>query len=170
MPTGTPYNSMIWPYRIRVDSFGSTSNISPEDSPQLHLLTHTHSDHIDGLSAKSFGHQVVCSHDAKEMLLKHEVYSERHLQALDLRAETIRTYRHLRVDPITNMDGNQYYSGSRDLLVCLEGPTMNVHLNSSNHLASFAPQCSYCIRTRCTRKGHYNSLRCESLSRGGDVQ
>lgn len=116
MPTGTPYNSFIPPYKIRVDDFGSVSNA--EETPLLHLLTHTHSDHINGLSAKSFGFNVVCSHDAKEMLLRHEVYAERELQTLELRAEKKRTYSHLKIDPMVHPDG-QYYNGSRDLLVCL---------------------------------------------------
>ncbi|PPQ91676.1 hypothetical protein CVT25_012889 [Psilocybe cyanescens] len=113
MPTGTPYNSFIPPYKIRVDDFGSVSNA--EETPLLHLLTHTHSDHINGLSAKSFGFNVVCSYDAKEMLLKHEVYAERELQTLELRAEKKRTYSHLKIDPMVHPDG-QYYNGSRDLL------------------------------------------------------
>ena len=77
----------------------------------------THSDHINGLSAKSFGYKVYCSEDAKEMPLRHEVYAERELQALELRSEKIRTYSHLRVDPLLFPDGTMYYTGSRDLLV-----------------------------------------------------
>ena len=53
------------------------------------------------------------------MLLRHEVYAERELQALDLRTEKIRTYAHLKVDPLCNPDGTMYYNGSRDLLVSL---------------------------------------------------
>jgi len=118
MPTGTPYNSLIPPYRIKVDDFTSTQQ-DPHAGPLLHLLTHTHSDHINGLSAKSFGFKVYCSHDAKEMLLKHQVYAERALQALNLRAEKVRTYSHLKVDPQQLLDGKIYYEGSRDLLVRL---------------------------------------------------
>ena len=117
MPTGTPYNSFVLPYKIRVDDFATpTSNII---NPALHLLTHTHADHINGLSAKSFGYQVICSHDAKEMLLRHEVYAERALHEQELRAEKTRTFSHLKVDPRVENDGRMYYSGSRDLLVCL---------------------------------------------------
>ena len=117
MPTGTPYNSCIPPYRIRVDDFGASTTLDPENAPLLHLLTHTHSDHINGLSAKSFGFKVYCSLDAKEMLLRHEVYAERELHTLELRAEKIRTYSHLKVDPLVDSDGRLYYNGSRDLLV-----------------------------------------------------
>jgi glyoxylase-like metal-dependent hydrolase (beta-lactamase superfamily II) len=117
MPTGTPYDSLIPPYRIKVDDFTTSTEQGPHAGPLLHLLTHTHSDHINGLSAKSFGFKVYCSHDAKEMLLKHEVYAERALQALNLRAEKVRTYSHLKVDPQQFLDGTIYYQVSRDLLV-----------------------------------------------------
>ena len=118
MPTGTPYQSCIPPYRIRVDDFATPANQDLTSTPLLHLLTHTHSDHINGLSAKSFGYKVYCSEDAKQMLLRHEVYAERELQALELRSEKIRTYAHLRVGSQVCPDGTMYYMGSRDLLVC----------------------------------------------------
>jgi glyoxylase-like metal-dependent hydrolase (beta-lactamase superfamily II) len=114
MPTGTPYNSFVLPYRIKVDDFATHPD--QDITPALHLLTHTHSDHITGLSAKSFGQIVVCSHDAKEMLLRHEIYAERELRELDLRAERVRTYAHLKVDLI-HQPTIAYYQGSRDLLV-----------------------------------------------------
>jgi DNA cross-link repair 1C protein len=113
MPTGTPHNSCVLPYRIRVDDF--SSNVQP--APLLHLLTHTHSDHINGLAARSFGYNVYCSEDAKQMLLRHEVYAEREYHEKDLRAEKIRTFSHLKVDPLVHTDGTLYYQGSRDLLV-----------------------------------------------------
>lgn len=115
MPPGTPYNSVIHPYNIRVDDFADSRDLSV--APALHLLTHTHSDHINGLSAKSFGSTVICSPDAKEMLLRHEVYNERALQEQELRSEKQRTYKHLKVDPRVRPDGVVYYTGSRDLLV-----------------------------------------------------
>ncbi|KXN90337.1 Protein artemis [Leucoagaricus sp. SymC.cos] len=114
MPTGTPYNSFALPYRIKVDDFATPPD--QEIVPALHLLTHTHSDHINGLSAKSFGHVVVCSPDAKEMLLRHEVYAERELREQDLRAQSVRTYAHLKIDPV-NHPAVAYFQGSRDLLV-----------------------------------------------------
>lgn len=116
MPPGAPYNSFILPYRIRVDDF--TTSTTQESAAALHLLTHTHSDHITGLSARSFGYKVVCSKDAKEMLLRHEVYAERELHQLELRAQKTRTYSHLKVDPLLQPDGTMFYGGSRDLLVC----------------------------------------------------
>jgi DNA cross-link repair 1C protein len=119
MPTGTPFNACIPPYNIRVDDFASSAVLEELGmTPALHLLTHTHSDHINGLSAKSFGHTVYCSQDAKEMLLRHEVFAERELHELELRAEKVRTYSHLKVDPLLFPDGTMYYTGSRDLLVC----------------------------------------------------
>lgn len=117
MPTGTPYNSFVLPYNIRVDDFATPT--STTTTPALHLLSHTHSDHINGLSAKSFGYQVICSYDAKEMLLRHEVYAERALHELELRTEKTRTFSHLKVNPRIEPDGRTYYTGSRDLLVCL---------------------------------------------------
>src|SRR5271154_386648 len=119
MPTGTPYNSFVLPYPIRVDDFTDNVNLVTQTPiPALHLLTHTHSDHINGLSAKSFGYTVICSQDAKEMLLRHEVYAERALHDMQLRAVTTRTFRHLKVDPVMGECGRMYYHGSRDLLVC----------------------------------------------------
>lgn len=115
MPTGTPYNAFVQPYNIRVDDFAS--NLPPASTPALHLLTHTHSDHINGLSAKSFGYTVICSSDAKEMLLRHEVYKERALHDMELRSEKMKTFGHLKVDPMKLPDGGIYYTGSRDLLV-----------------------------------------------------
>ncbi|EAU83943.2 hypothetical protein CC1G_09825 [Coprinopsis cinerea okayama7 len=130
MPTGTPHNSCVLPYRIRVDDF--SSNVQP--APLLHLLTHTHSDHINGLAARSFGYNVYCSEDAKQMLLRHEVYAEREYHEKDLRAEKIRTFSHLKVDPLVHADGTLYYQGSRDLLktLPLHKPTrMDLDANES---------------------------------------
>lgn len=115
MPRGSPYNSFVWPYAIRVDQFSDSSSLTTV--PLLHLLSHTHTDHIQGLSAKSFGYAVYCSQDAKEMLLRHEVLAERQLREKDVRAENIRTFKHLKVKPLTLGDGTVFYSGSRDLLV-----------------------------------------------------
>lgn len=117
MPPGSPYNAFVRPYRIRVDDFATPANSTPATAPFLHLLTHTHTDHLNGLSAKSFGYKVYCSHDAKEMLLRHQVYAERHLDTNQLRAEKIRTFTHLRIKPQRYLDGTTQYHGSRDLLV-----------------------------------------------------
>lgn len=115
MPIGTPYKSFILPYPIRVDDF--TSLPDSKGTAALHLLTHTHTDHLNGLSARSFAQIVVCSYDAKEMLLRHEVYAERFLKEQEIRAENVRTFSHLKIDPTRTQDGAIYYTGARDLLV-----------------------------------------------------
>ncbi|KAI0632302.1 hypothetical protein C8Q77DRAFT_1265751 [Trametes polyzona] len=120
MPQGTPYNAFIPPYSIRVDDFStpssSSTNANQPPAASLYLLTHTHTDHLNGLSARSFGHTIVCSPDAKEMLLRHEVYAERALRDMDLRAQNVRTFAHLKVEPQRLEDGSLEYTGSRDLL------------------------------------------------------
>lgn len=143
MPTGTPYNSFVLPYHIRVDNFAT--QVTQETTPVLHLLTHTHSDHINGLSATSFGYQVICSYDAKEMLLRHEVYAERELHEMDLRAEKTRTYSHLKVDPRVQADGTTYYTGSRDLLVCTvlsDAPRRSRHFATRTYWPNLRERCA----------------------------
>ncbi|KAG6826688.1 hypothetical protein H0H92_014846 [Tricholoma furcatifolium] len=141
MPPGTPFNSFVLPYRIRVDNFAANTG---DNAPALHLLSHTHSDHIVGLSAQSFGYKVICSQDAKEMLLRHEVYGERELHDLEYRAQKTRTYAHLKVNPTRTPDGSVSYSGSRDLLETLplrtptkyelsEGEIVTITLLDANH-------------------------------------
>lgn len=53
------------------------------------------------------------------MLLKHEVYAERQNRELELRVQNVRTYSHLKVDPLVHSNGSKYYTGSRDLLKTL---------------------------------------------------
>ena len=65
---------------------------------------------------------MICSPDAKEMLLRHEVFAERQLKEMDIRAENVRTYRHLKVPPRTMDDGTVFYNGARDLLVSPKVP------------------------------------------------
>ena len=116
MPPGTPFNAFALPYRIRVDAF--TQLPSQDVQPSLHLLTHTHTDHVNGLASKSFGSVVYCSRDAKEMLLKHESFMERELYHEQLKPEKTRMYSHLKVVPVTRPDGSRCFIGARDLLVC----------------------------------------------------
>ncbi|EIN13048.1 hypothetical protein PUNSTDRAFT_141568 [Punctularia strigosozonata HHB-11173 SS5] len=132
MPPGTPYNSFVLPYSIRVDAFASNATI--ETVPALHLLTHTHSDHITGLSAKSFAATIICSPDAKEMLLRYEVYAERNLYETEMRAEKIRAFAHLKVEPRKHLDGTTFHHGSRDLLraIPLHTPTAIELYNSES--------------------------------------
>ncbi|KIY44747.1 hypothetical protein FISHEDRAFT_30478, partial [Fistulina hepatica ATCC 64428] len=114
MPPGSPYESFVIPYSIRVDQFTQLQDV--QRRPLLHLLTHTHSDHVTGLSSKSFGYDVICSPDAKEMLLRHEVHGERALHDMDMRACRTRTFAHLKVEPTLMPDGTTVHTGSRDLL------------------------------------------------------
>jgi DNA cross-link repair 1C protein len=112
MPPGTPDHGFVPPYAIRVDAFGGGA---PRPAA-LHLLTHTHADHVGGLQARGFAQPVVCSADAKAMLLRHEILAERALYDGDVRAERVRTYAHLRVEPVLR-GGALAVHGARDLLV-----------------------------------------------------
>ncbi|KAH7921615.1 hypothetical protein BV22DRAFT_1132123 [Leucogyrophana mollusca] len=133
MPPGTPYHAFALPYPIRVDAFSSPDDLPPPfNKPALHLLTHTHTDHLAGLAAASFDRRVVCSPDAKAMLLRHEVYKERARCDAERaqgegegRVERTRTFSHLRIPPVVKPDGRISYTGSRDLLhaVPLNTPT-----------------------------------------------
>ncbi|KAG1727799.1 beta-lactamase-like protein [Suillus lakei] len=97
MPPGTPYASFALPYSIRVDCFTCTAHLpAPYNTPALCLLTHSHTDHILGLSSKSFAARVVCSPDTKEMLLRHEIYLERAKK--DAGEVATRTFAHLKVE------------------------------------------------------------------------
>jgi len=135
---GTPFNSFILPYPIRVDAFTSIPDEPPTPyqptQPKLHLLTHTHSDHTTGLQAKSFAQTIYCSADAKSMLLRHQVGAERALTSAGMRAEQQRTYAHLKVDPFVGPNGEVYYEGSRDLLRPLRAnePT-EIELNANEN-------------------------------------
>lgn len=115
MPPGAPYHGFVLPYSIRVDEFIGLPSDYPVE-PKLHLLTHTHTDHLTGLSSKSFGHTVVCSEDAKRMLLRHEPFDERSMFERGIRAEKKRTFKHLKVVPLKRKDGTVEHGG-RDLLV-----------------------------------------------------
>ena len=159
MPLGTPFDAFILPYPIRVDDFTPpspasstpTGPYSSHETPQtasLYLLTHTHTDHLAGLAARSFGQRIVCSPDAKEMLLRHEVYYERALRDADLRAQQVRTYAHLKIEPARLEDGTLDYVGSRDLLVSamrLRGfQWLEVDVGPSSELRSFTRPPSLC--------------------------
>lgn len=113
MPPGTPYHSFIKPYPIRVDEFTDKTDASLI-VPALHLLTHTHSDHIIGLNAKGFSANVICSPDAKEMLLRHETYYARFLREGEFVHQKKRTFEHLKpsIASAPNEDHTNY-----DLLV-----------------------------------------------------
>lgn len=117
MPPGTPFNSFITPYPIRVDEF-----TVPRDGSltvaALHLLTHTHSDHIIGLNAKSFGSLIICSQDAKEMLLRHETYMARRFKESELFIERVRTFSHLKTTNDASEIAAHNDPHAYDLLVC----------------------------------------------------
>ena len=130
MPPGTPYNSFIPPYPIRVDEFTDLTLTAPTSNhplssstsqthttptiPALYLLTHTHSDHLTGLSSKSFSGTIVCSHDAKTMLLKHETYRSRFVVDNGYGSECLersKTYAHLKAELWVAMPGGGGGSG-----------------------------------------------------------
>ncbi|KAG8718841.1 hypothetical protein FRC08_004265 [Ceratobasidium sp. 394] len=74
MPAEAPFESHIPPYsQIRVDHFTKTT-YTPA---WINLLSHIHSDHIQGLAASSFCSQIVCSEDSKRMLLLVESTDDR---------------------------------------------------------------------------------------------
>jgi len=124
MPRGTPFHGFIPPFPIRVDQFSAFPGRTAV--PALHLLSHTHSDHILGLTANSFASTIICSPDAKQMLLRHEPYRERFLKDIDLPEEVrlSRTFGHLKVPPFLR-DGKLDFSAGRDLLrtLPLNSPT-----------------------------------------------
>ncbi|KAL0579395.1 hypothetical protein V5O48_002620 [Marasmius crinis-equi] len=109
MPQGTPFRSFVLPYPFRIDEFTDFPTTRDADDSttsiaKLHFLTHTHSDHLLGLQAKSFGQLVYCSEDAKTMLLRIEQYQDRSLQDRGLRPPT-RKYKHLEVPEEYNPEG-----------------------------------------------------------------
>ena len=115
MPEGTPYDSFIHPYPIRVDYF--RDNLTQADTvPALHLLSHTHSDHLPGLNAKSFGSIIVCSVEAKEMLLRYESWRARTNLENEVIVEKDRTYSHLKTN-VRMRVGEMIHVANRDLLV-----------------------------------------------------
>lgn len=116
MPPGAPHHSFLGPYRIRVDDF-STPRDAPFETPALQLLSHTHSDHVTGLSAKSFGTRIVCSIDAKHMLLNGEPAKERIAYDNGEKTEKKKPYAHLKIDPVLTASGKWERTHSRDLLV-----------------------------------------------------
>jgi hypothetical protein len=115
MPPGAPHHSFLLPYRIRVDDFTSPRD-QRLDPPALYLLSHTHSDHITGLSARSFGARVVCSVDAKHMLLNYEPAGDRIAFDNGETTEKRNPYSHLKVDHKPPASSRQK-TFSRDLLV-----------------------------------------------------
>ena len=154
MPPGTPYNAFVLPYPIRVDQFTELDTLTPK--PLLHLLTHTHSDHVVGLSSKSFGYPVICSHDAKNMLLRHEVYGERALydcgeeEGEGVRSEKVRMFGHLKVG--SSASGTKGIgAGYRDLLVSLRAPLFTATLIATRTETNRVEYTHFC-RTRQYRR------------------
>ncbi|KAG8965244.1 hypothetical protein FRC03_000789 [Tulasnella sp. 419] len=74
---------------------------------EIHLLTHTHSDHIGGLKNTSFGLPVICSPDAKEMLLNLESLRDRVAYDNGLKGRRVQPYRHLCGEIQTSADGSR---------------------------------------------------------------
>lgn len=136
-----PFHSFIRPYPIRVDAFATPAGDAPDfQVPSLHLLTHTHTDHLTGLSSNSFGAIVVCSLVAKEMLLNLEPTHERITYDKGLRRDRLRPYAKLRIDPIKAKDGKMDYTYARDLLV---SETISLYTLVTNHAAPYTIEHPY---------------------------
>jgi Cft2 family RNA processing exonuclease len=119
MPTGTPHYGHIPPYEtIRVDSFTTPRDVDGYKPASLLLLTHTHSDHIGGLAHRSFGQQVICSPDAKEMLLLFEDVKSRIEKDNGHKELITRRYSHLK-GKIMRSSSGMGHCIERDLLVCI---------------------------------------------------
>ncbi|KZO97143.1 hypothetical protein CALVIDRAFT_554751 [Calocera viscosa TUFC12733] len=123
--TTTPYPHLHLYPEILVDLFCVPPPPNPQVTPALHLLSHTHVDHIRGLDAKSFCGKVVCSPDAKTMILRMETAKDRVDYDRGLREQKIRRWARLRVGP-RKRDGRLMWDGTRDLLtaVPLNTPTV----------------------------------------------
>ena len=98
------------------------ARLSPETGARAGLKSKKvliQADDILGPSAKSFASTIICSPDAKQMLLRHELYNERLLRDVDLRDEArlSRTFGHFKVSPCLE-DGKLDYTVGRDFLVC----------------------------------------------------
>jgi len=120
MPPGAPHFSYLGSYRIRVDDF-TTPRDPAYEPPALYLLSHTHSDHVNGLNARSFGSRVICSTDSKHMLLNYEAASDRIAFDRGSKTERVRPFSHLKIDPLSSVGT---LSGvrermTRDLLVSI---------------------------------------------------
>ncbi|VDC01293.1 unnamed protein product [Peniophora sp. CBMAI 1063] len=118
MPDGAIPGGYATPYdNIRIDDFSECEG----DATHLYMLSHTHSDHIQGLTNKSFASPLVCSKDAKQMLLNHEPLKERLFRDGALKGDyrKPRSFGHLKRDPAT-VAGKVYWAGSRDLMRPLE--------------------------------------------------
>ncbi|KAG8855354.1 hypothetical protein FRB91_002329 [Serendipita sp. 411] len=143
MPSGTPYYSFLRPYPIRVDAFATP--VDPDFvPPALHLLTHTHTDHIVGLSSRTFGGVVVCSQVAKDMLLRWEPIAERVKFDTGEIPTRNRPCSHLKIDPRI-VKGKSDYTFSRDLLraIPLDTPT-EFELSSTLKVVITAIDANHC--------------------------
>lgn len=139
MPPGAPYHSFIRPYPIRVDAFATPDGAANFTPPALYLLTHTHTDHIVGLSSLSFGGVVVCSPAAKEMLLRWEPSAERVEFDLKKRKSKFRPCSHLRIKP-TVKEGKQDFTFARDLLVrgrYIYSGAIQAYINAESYSVKF---------------------------------
>ncbi|KAK1226982.1 hypothetical protein PQX77_010050 [Marasmius sp. AFHP31] len=151
MPPGAPFRSFALPYPIRVDEFTELpATRDPNDhtpsNAKLHLLTHTHSDHLLGLQAKSFAQKIHCSEDAKQMLLRIEQYQERSLRDKGYRSEPTRKYKHLEVEPMHDPEGNLLNPGqARSLLeTCKVNSPFDVEYAEGGNVLITAIDANHC--------------------------
>lgn len=143
MPVGAPDHCFLTGYPIRVDAF-ATPNDPSFAPPLLHLLTHTHTDHLDGLNSSSFGGQIICSQVAKDMLLRHERVADRVEFDRGISSSRKRPYAHLRVEAMV-MDGKKISRYTKDLLkpIPLQQPTA-VELSHSMKVRITAIDANHC--------------------------
>ncbi|KZT51312.1 hypothetical protein CALCODRAFT_477336 [Calocera cornea HHB12733] len=123
--TTTPYPHLHLYPEILVDLFCVPPPPNPQVAPALYLLSHTHVDHIRGLDSPTFCGKVVCSADAKEMILRMETAKDRVDFDRGAREQKIRRWAKLKVGP-SKRDGRLVWEGTRDLLtaVPLNTPTL----------------------------------------------
>jgi hypothetical protein len=86
---------------IRIDCFTQINpplppSLLPAPNALLYLLTHVHTDHLQGLSKSSFNGKIVCSRETKEMLIRLETAAGRRLKAAGMVDRNLKIYGNLK--------------------------------------------------------------------------